>query len=74
VKLLSPGFFTNRSTLETPELGEASVACASTAIVPVLSSWALVAPELGATVSSSVVLSALPFAASSLPAVSWAIV
>jgi len=72
VKLASPGFFTNRSTLETPELGDASVACASTAIVPVLSSGALVAPEIGLTLSSSVVLSALALLASSLPAVSWA--
>jgi len=50
------------------------LACASTAIVPVLSNWALVAPEVGATVSSRVVVSALVLAVSLLPAVSWAMV
>ena len=45
-----------------------------TAFVPVLSNWLDVAPELGATVSSRVVVSALLLAASALPAPSWAIV
>ena len=38
-----------------PELGEASVAWASTAIVPVLSNWLEVAADVGAWVSILIV-------------------
>ena len=61
LKLESPGFLTNSSTLETPELGEASAACASTAITPLLSNWPEVAPEVGATVSILIVFYAALF-------------